>query len=63
MGASQQMGPESLKQAWLVCFVASLFFLFEFIQLSSFDALNPYLVHFFHLNASQISLLSSAFLW
>ena len=63
MLASQQMGPDSLKQAWLVCFVASLFFLFEFIQLSSFDALNPYIVQFFHLNSSQISLLSSAFLW
>jgi MFS family permease len=53
----------SIKAAWLVCFVASLFFLFEFIQLSSFDALNHFIANYFQLNASQISLLGSAFLW
>lgn len=53
----------SLKKAWVVCFIASLFFLFEFIQLSSFDALNHYIASYFHLNASQVSFLGSAFLW
>lgn len=53
----------SLKKAWVVCFIASLFFLFEFIQLSSFDALNHYIASYFQLNASQVSILGSAFLW
>ncbi len=53
----------SLKKAWVVCFIASLFFLFEFIQLSSFDALNHYIASYFHLNASKVSFLGSAFLW
>lgn len=53
----------SLKKSWVVCFIASLFFLFEFIQLSSFDALNHHIATYFHLNASQVSLLGSAFLW
>ena len=52
-----------LRKAWLVCFIASLFFLYEFIQLSSFDALNQFLTAHFHLSASQLSLLGSAFLW
>jgi MFS family permease len=53
----------SIKSAWIVCFVASLFFLFEFIQLSSFDALNHFIAAYFQLNTSQVSLLGSAFLW
>ena len=53
----------SLKRAWLVCFVASLFFLFEFIQLSSFDALNNIVSKHFNLNASELSLLGSSILW
>ena len=53
----------SLRKAWCVCFLASLFFLYEFIQLSSFDALNPFLTAHFHLSASQLSLLGSSFLW
>jgi MFS family permease len=52
-----------LKKAWLVCFIGSLFFLYEFIQLSSFDALNQFLTAHFSLSASQLSLLGSAFLW
>lgn len=52
-----------LKKAWLVCFIGSLFFLYEFIQLSSFDALNQFLTVHFNLSASQLSLLGSAFLW
>ncbi|NBX84961.1 MAG: MFS transporter [Gammaproteobacteria bacterium] len=53
----------SLLQAWLVCFFAGLFFLFEFIQLSSFDALNHWVQNFYHLKASQVGLLGSSFLW
>lgn len=53
----------SLRKAWFVCFIASLFFLYEFIQLNSFDALNQFLTAHFHLSASQLSLLGSSFLW
>lgn len=53
----------SLKKSWVVCFIASLFFLFEFIQLSSFDALNHDIADYFHLNTAQVSILGSAFLW
>jgi MFS family permease len=53
----------SIQKAWVVCFVASLFFLFEFIQLSSFDTLNHYISTQFQLNASKLSFLGSAFLW
>ncbi len=53
----------SIQKAWVVCFVASLFFLFEFIQLSSFDTLNHHISTQFQLNASKLSFLGSAFLW
>lgn len=54
---------QTISRAWLVCFLAGLFFLYEFIQLSSFDALNQYLQHYYHINASKLGLLGSAFLW
>lgn len=53
----------SLSEAWVVCFFAGLFFLFEFIQLSSFDALNHWVQKFYHLQSSQVGLLGSSFLW
>jgi MFS family permease len=53
----------SMRKAWFVSFLAGLFFLFEFIQLSSFDVLNPFVQHNFRLNSSQVGVLGSAFLW
>lgn len=50
-------------KAWIVCLSVGLFFFYEFIQLNVFDVLNPVLRQDFSLNASQLSLLSSAFLW
>lgn len=49
--------------AWLVCLSAGLFFFYEFFQLNSFDVLNPIFRETFHLQALELSLLSSAFLW
>ena len=59
----QGVSKPSLFQAWVVCFFAGLFFLFEFIQLSSFDALNHWVQNFYHLKSSQVGLLGSSFLW
>ena len=53
----------STRKAWVVCFLAGLFFLFEFIQLSSFDVLNRFVQQHFQLNSSQLSMLGSSFLW
>ena len=52
----------SLK-AWVVCLTAGLFFFYEFFQLNSFDVLNKIFREHFVLQASQVSLLSSVFLW
>ncbi len=49
--------------AWIVVLTAALFFCYEFIQMNMFDAINDDLRRTFNLNATQISDLSSAFLW
>ena len=46
-------------QAWLVCFSASLFFFYEFIQMNVFNAIEAPVVHAFQLNAAQLGFLSS----
>jgi MFS family permease len=51
------------RKAWLLCFIASLFFFFEFFQLSSFDPLNALIQRKYQLNPAQVSWLGSAFLW
>ena len=61
--SNQTNQSQSLRAAWVVCLIAGLFFLFEFIQLSSFDALNRFVQDYYKLNASQVSILGSAFLW
>lgn len=55
--------PRATKQAWLVCFCAALFFFYEFVQLHMFNAINPQLMAEFNLTATQLSFLSSTFLW
>ena len=47
--------------AWLVCLSAGLFFLYEFFQLNLFDVINASLREDFHLDAAQLSWLSSAY--
>lgn len=49
----------STSTAWLVVFVASLFFFYEFIQMNMFNAINASLMKDFHLNAHQLGTLSS----
>jgi len=49
--------------AWLVCLSAGLFFLYEFFQLNLFDVINEPLRAEFHIDAAQISWMSSTYLW
>ena len=49
--------------AWLVCLSAGLFFFYEFFQFNLFDVINQSLRKEFHINATQLSWMSSAFLW
>lgn len=49
--------------AWLVCLSAGLFFFYEFFQLNLFDVINQPLRDEFHIDATQLSWMSSAYLW
>ncbi|MFY7697858.1 MAG: MFS transporter [Legionella sp.] len=49
--------------AWLVCLSAGLFFFYEFFQLNLFDVINESLRVDFKISATQISWMSSTFLW
>ena len=49
--------------AWLVCLSAGLFFFYEFFQLNLFDVINQPLRDDFQINATQLSWMSSAYLW
>lgn len=46
-----------------MCTSAGLFFFYEFFQLNLFDVINPALRQDFNLNATQLSWMSSAYLW
>ncbi len=50
-------------QPWVVCFSASLFFFFEFIQLNMFNALNPALIRAFNVSATQLAHLSAMYFY
>ncbi|MDO8954674.1 MAG: MFS transporter [Gammaproteobacteria bacterium] len=50
-------------QPWLVVFSAALFFLFEFINMNSFNALNDDLRQSFNVTALQISNLSAMYFY
>lgn len=49
--------------AWVVCLSAGLFFFYEFFQLNVFDVINHPLRDDFHIDATQLSWMSSAYLW
>jgi sugar phosphate permease len=49
--------------AWLVCISAGLFFFYEFFQLNLFDVINQSLREEFQIDATQLSWMSSAYLW
>lgn len=52
---------EESKLAWVVCFVGSLFFFYEFIQMNMFNAINTNLMRDFNLDASQLGSLSATY--
>jgi MFS family permease len=54
-----RMGQSRL--AWLVCFVGSLFFFYEFIQMNMFNAINTHLMRDFNLDASELGSLSATY--
>lgn len=60
---SKSCVPRGGLSAWLVCLSAGLFFLYEFFQLNIFDVINQPLRDDFGLNASELSWMSSAYLW
>lgn len=53
----------SPRKAWIVCLSAALFFFYEFIQMHMFNAINDALRLAFHVNATQLGVLSSTYLW
>lgn len=55
--------PRGDFMAWFVCLSAGLFFLYEFFQLNIFDVINQPLRDDFHIDATQLSWMSSAYLW
>lgn len=58
--------PSSIRKsdnAWLVCLSAGLFFFYVFMQMNIFDVINQPLRSTFHINAAQLSWMSSTFVW
>ncbi|WP_165475091.1 MFS transporter [Legionella yabuuchiae] len=55
--------PRGDWMAWLVCLSAGLFFFYEFFQLNLFDVINQPLRESFHIDAVQLSWMSSTYLW
>lgn len=49
--------------AWVVCLSAGLFFMYEFFQLNIFDVINQPLRAEFNINATELSWMSSSYLW
>lgn len=61
---SERMGHETIHiKSWLVCFAAALFFFYEFIQMNMFNAISPYLMQSFSLNATQLGALSANYFY
>ncbi|BCA94491.1 MFS transporter [Legionella antarctica] len=55
--------PRGDLMAWIVCLSAGLFFMYEFFQLNIFDVINQPLRDEFHIDAAQLSWMSSTYLW
>ncbi|MGL6036330.1 MAG: MFS transporter [Legionella sp.] len=55
--------PRGDLTAWIICLSAGLFFLYEFFQLNIFDVINQPLRTDFNIDATQLSWMSSAYLW
>lgn len=50
-------------KAYFVCFACALFFFYEFIQMQMFNAINDSLREAFNTSATDLSFLSSTYLW
>ena len=55
--------PKHYLLAWLVCFVASLFFFYDFIQMNMLNAISNPLMQTFNLNATQFGKLSAFYFY
>ncbi len=53
----------STWKPWIVCLSAALYFFYEFMQATAFNAINAPLSHTFGLSASEVSNISSAFFY
>ena len=51
----------TILQPWLICFAASLFFFYEFIQGNMFASIADYIMRDFHIHADKMIILSSAY--
>ncbi len=61
---SERLSDETIHiKAWLVCFAAALFFFYEFIQMNMFNAISPYLMQSFSLDATQLGALSANYFY
>ncbi len=58
-----QISQRSTFKSWIVILTAALFFLFEYINMNSFDSLNAQLRQAFHVNALEISNLSAMYFY
>ena len=53
----------SLTKAWINCLIASLFFLYEFMQMNFIDSISPQLIQAFNLSSIKLGFLGSAYLF
>ncbi|KGP62347.1 MFS transporter [Legionella norrlandica] len=60
---SRTFVPRGDFMAWIVCLSAGFFFLYEFFQLNIFDVINQSLRVDFNIDATQLSWMSSTYLW
>ena len=60
---STQYHSKDRYKPWLICLSAGLFFFYEFIQLNVFDVINQVLRRDFNVDATQLGLMSSSFIW
>lgn len=48
---------------WFICIIASMFFLYEFIQVNMFNSIDAYIVKDFALTSTQLGFLSSIYFY
>ena len=51
------------SRAWLVCFIISLFFFYEFVQLNIFNSIAPYIQSAFDLSSTKVGYLASMYFY